>query len=113
MHDRSRDDPLRTLLFTDLYELTMAQAYEAEGTDQEAVFALFFRKLPPGGTHRRRRARGRARLLGNARRQRGRPRLPAQARPVLRAFLERLRGFRFTGEVWAVPEGTIVFPTSR
>ena len=26
------------------------------------------------------------------------------------AFLGRLRGFRFTGEVWAVPEGTVVFP---
>ena len=44
MGDRSGDSPLRSLLFTDLYELTMARAYEAEGTDQEAVFDLFFRK---------------------------------------------------------------------
>ena len=33
-------------LFTDLYELTMAQAYDAEGMDQPAVFELFFRLLP-------------------------------------------------------------------
>ena len=34
-------------LFTDLYELTMAQAYHAEGMDQLAVFELAFRQLPP------------------------------------------------------------------
>jgi len=34
-------------LFTDLYELTMLQAYLAEGMDAEAVFSLFVRRLPP------------------------------------------------------------------
>ena len=33
-------------LFTDLYELTMAQAYPAEHMDQMAVFELAFRKMP-------------------------------------------------------------------
>ena len=33
-------------LFTDLYELTMAQAYAAERMDQLAVFELAFRKMP-------------------------------------------------------------------
>src|SRR5215212_5557073 len=33
-------------LFTDLYELTMAQAYAAEGMEDIAVFELFFRELP-------------------------------------------------------------------
>ena len=33
-------------LFTDLYELTMAQAYQAEGMDQFAVFELAFREMP-------------------------------------------------------------------
>ncbi|HUA84859.1 MAG TPA: hypothetical protein VMB85_13440 [Bryobacteraceae bacterium] len=33
-------------LFTDLYELTMAQAYAGEHMDQTAVFELTFRKMP-------------------------------------------------------------------
>ena len=35
-------------LLTDLYELTMLQAYLAEGMLDTAVFELFVRKLPPG-----------------------------------------------------------------
>ena len=34
-------------LMTDLYELTMLQAYRREGMNQEAVFDLFVRNLPP------------------------------------------------------------------
>ncbi|HEY6341888.1 MAG TPA: hypothetical protein VIY49_10385 [Bryobacteraceae bacterium] len=37
-------------LFTDLYELTMAQVYAAERVDQTAVFELTFRKMPPTAT---------------------------------------------------------------
>ena len=33
-------------LFTDLYELTMAQAYVEEGLDDQAVFSLFVRRVP-------------------------------------------------------------------
>jgi nicotinate phosphoribosyltransferase len=40
------ENPLRSALFTDLYELTMAQAYDAEAMEAPAVFELFFRKLP-------------------------------------------------------------------
>ena len=46
MRNRSRDNPLREALFTELYELTMAQAYHREGMSQTAVFELFFRKMP-------------------------------------------------------------------
>src|SRR5437762_10615936 len=35
-----------TALFTDLYELTMAQAYDVEQLDKQAVFELAFRTLP-------------------------------------------------------------------
>ena len=38
-------------LFTDLYEVTMAQAYWAEGMSSTAVFETFFRKLPPGRSY--------------------------------------------------------------
>ncbi|EFD45906.1 conserved hypothetical protein [Mycobacterium tuberculosis T17] len=38
-------------LFTDLYEVTMAQAYWAERMSGTAVFEIFFRKLPPGRSY--------------------------------------------------------------
>ncbi|MBV8557584.1 MAG: nicotinate phosphoribosyltransferase [Planctomycetaceae bacterium] len=111
MHDRPRDDPLRSLLFTDLYELTMARAYAAEGTDQEAVFELFFRKLPPGRNYIV------AAGLGDVLDSLETLGVTEDDLDYLRtlglfseAFLGQLRGFRFTGEVWAVPEGTVVFP---
>jgi nicotinate phosphoribosyltransferase len=38
-------------LFTDLYEVTMAQAYWAQGMSGTAVFETFFRKLPQGRSY--------------------------------------------------------------
>ena len=38
-------------LFTDLYEITMAQAYLAQGMSSTAVFETFFRKLPAGRSY--------------------------------------------------------------
>jgi len=35
-------------LLTDLYQLTMLDAYQQEGMDGTAVFELFVRRLPPG-----------------------------------------------------------------
>jgi len=43
--DPPSEGRLRTALFTDLYELTMAQAYYAERMDQLAVFELAFRTI--------------------------------------------------------------------
>ena len=43
----AHDDPLRSALFTDLYELTMAQSYAATGMEEQAVFELFIREMPP------------------------------------------------------------------
>ena len=38
----------QSLLLTDLYELSMLEAYAAHGMAETAVFELFVRKLPPG-----------------------------------------------------------------
>jgi len=99
-------------LFTDLYELSMLQAYRREGMDEvPATFSLFVRDLPPG--------RGYLLACGldDALRFLERVRFGPEALEHLRAtgrfdeeFLAWLRGFRFTGEVRAVPEGTPVFP---
>jgi len=97
-------------LLTDLYELTMAAAFFAEGIGGQATFSLFTRRLPPD--------RGFLVAAGLE-----------DALEYLRAFrftdaaityldslgrfrpdfLDHLGTLRFTGDVRAVPEGTVVF----
>jgi len=40
-------DPLKSSLLTDLYQLTMLQAYFEQGMTETAVFEFFVRRLPP------------------------------------------------------------------
>ncbi len=98
-------------LFTDLYEVTMAQAYRAEGMTGTAVFETFFRKLPPGRAYIM--AAGLPDVLDFLESFH----FDRQDLEYLRGlglfsdeFLAWLSGVRFTGDVWAVPEGTAVFP---
>src|SRR5690606_3378109 len=74
-------------LLTDLYQLTMMQAYLEEGMADTSVFELFVRKLPPERNF-----------------------LVAAGLEQALDFLERLRDFRFEGDVDAMPEGTMFFP---
>ncbi len=97
-------------LVTDLYELTMAASYHARGLDEPATFDLFVRRLPD------RRSFLVAAGLEQALRYLERLRFDGDAVGYLRSlgmfpdpFLERLRELRFTGDVWAVPEGELVF----
>lgn len=97
-------------LFTDLYELTMAASYLREGMTGAATFSLFVRKLPPGRGFLV--AAGLADVLGYLRAFRFSGAAIAYLRDLGRfdaAFLECLRDLRFTGDVRAVPEGTVVF----
>ncbi len=98
-------------LATDFYELTMAQAYHAAGANYPATFDLFVRSLPE---HRRFLV---AAGLGDALAALEAMRFSSDALDYLRsshrflpAFLDYLAGWRFTGEVWAVAEGDVVFP---
>jgi nicotinate phosphoribosyltransferase len=98
-------------LLTDLYELTMAASYVANGMDETATFDLFVRELPP------RRSFLIACGLEQALDYLERLRFDSEAVAYLRSlgmfpeeFLDRLGELRFTGEVWAVPEGEPVFP---
>lgn len=98
-------------LLTDLYELTMAAAFHAEGIGGRASFSLFTRRLPPGRGFLV--AAGLEDALEYLRSFRfddsglGYLASLGRFRPE---FLDHLRGLRFTGEVRAVPEGTVVFP---
>jgi nicotinate phosphoribosyltransferase len=107
-------DPNALGLVTDLYQITMMAGYAATGLgDEPAVFELFVRRLPP---HRSylvfaglEQALGDLLRLGFSDEQvayvQG---LPA-FRHVPDAWFERLRAFRFTGNVWAMREGTVCF----
>lgn len=98
-------------LFTDLYEITMAQAYAAEGMSGTAVFETIFRKLPQGHSYVM--AAGLSDVLDFLETLRFQPEDIEYLRELglfSPEFLHWLAGLRFTGDVWAVPEGTVVFP---
>ncbi len=99
-------------LFTDLYEITMAQAYLAQGMSGVAVFETFFRELPRGRNYVV--AAGLSDVLDFLESLRFEDDDIGYLRGLDTSFsddfLERLRAVRFTGDVRAVPEGTIVFP---
>jgi len=104
-------DVNRTALFTDLYELTMAQAYHAEGMEGEAVFELFFREMPRDRNYVI--AAGLASIidyLENWRFTEEELSYLADQDELDDRFLDWLSDLRFTGDIFAVPEGTLVFP---
>src|SRR2546423_74457 len=110
MNPRWVDDSNFALL-TDLYELTMLQSYFAEGMNDVAVFDLFIRRLPPVRNYFV--ACGLEHVLAYledfAFAEEGIGYLRSLGR-FTEPFLNSLREFRFTGDVYAVPEGTVVFP---
>ena len=98
-------------LFTDLYELTMAQAYQAECMNELAVFELTFREMPQSRNYIV--AAGFQDILDFLTDFH----FSAEELDYLRghgefseAFLKSLEPLRFTGDVYAVPEGTLIFP---
>ena len=102
-------------LLTDFYELTMMQAYyHAEvstGRKQLAVFDMFYRENPCGNGYAV--AAGLAQLIEYIQNLRFNDGDIAYLRSIGsfgEAFLDFLKTFRFTGEIYAVPEGTVVFP---
>ncbi|NIA06567.1 MAG: nicotinate phosphoribosyltransferase [Actinobacteria bacterium] len=99
-------------LLVDLYELTMAAGYKAIGrSEQRACFEYFFRELPPDTGFAV--SAGLEQLLEFLEQlcfsEEDLEYLESTA-IFSRGFLDYLRDFTFSGNVWAVPEGTVVFP---
>ncbi len=97
-------------LFTDLYELTMAQAYWQSGTTAPATFSLFFRKYPPNRAYFV--CAGLADVLDYLENFRFTPPDLEYLRSLKRfdpTFLEYLAGLRFTGSMRAMSEGELCF----
>ena len=100
----------RSALHTDLYQLTMLEAYYRHGLTDTAVFELSVRRLPPerGFLVAAGLEQAVAWLEGL--------RFTAEELAWVRQsghfgpdFADRLAGLRFTGDVDAVPEGTVLF----
>ena len=106
------NDKLNLTMLCDYYELTMSQGYFANGyKDRITYFDLFFRRCPDGGGFCI--AAGLEQVVQYIQELhftdediaylRGREMFSEK-------FLDYLRHFKFTGDIWAIPEGTVVFP---
>ena len=103
---------LNKTLLCDFYELTMANGYFELGKgDEIAYFDVFFRKVPDGGGFAI--AAGLEQVIDYIKELKFTEEDIAYLRTkgmFSEGFLDYLRSFRFTGDIYAVPEGTPIFP---
>ena len=98
-------------LLTDLYELTMMQGYFKNPTNQTVIFDMFYRTNPCGGGFAI--CAGLEQMIEYIENLR----FSSDDIEYLRSlhifeedFLEYLSNFHFTGDIYAIPEGTVIFP---
>lgn len=98
-------------LVTDLYEFTMSNGYFEKGREEIAYFDIFFRKVPDKGGYAI--VAGLEQIIDYIENLR----FDEEDINYLRSlnlfsekYLEYLSNFKFTGDIWAIPEGTVVFP---
>ncbi len=99
-------------LMTDFYELTMAQTYFNEGKqDEEVYFDLFFRKNPfDGGYTISGGLQETIEYIKNFRFEEDDIDYLRSLGKFSEEFLNYLSNLKFTGDIYAVPDGTVVFP---
>lgn len=98
-------------LLTDLYELTMMQGYYKEGQNETVIFDVFFRQNPSNNGYSV--CAGLAQVIDYVKNLN----FSYEDVDYLRSlgifdedFLRYLSGFHFSGDIYAIPEGTVVFP---
>jgi len=105
-------DKLNLTMLCDFYELTMGNGYFQHGyKDQICYFDVFFRRCPDGGGFAI--AAGLEQVADYIQALRFDEEDIAYLRDrhlFSEEFLKYLSEFRFTGDIWAVPEGTPIFP---
>ena len=105
-------DKLNLTMLCDFYELTMSQGYFANGyRDRITYFDVFFRQCPDGGGFAI--AAGLEQIIEYIQQlhfSEDDIQYLREKKLFDEDFLEYLRDFRFTGDIWAVPEGTPIFP---
>ena len=99
-------------LLTDLYELTMMQGYfENEDVNQTVIFDMFYRSNPEGNGYAI--CAGLEQVIDYIKNLHFTEDEIAYLKGLgmfKPAFLDYLRDFRFTGDIYAIPEGTVIFP---
>lgn len=105
-------EKLNLTMLCDFYELTMGNGYFEKGyKDQICYFDVFFRQCPDGGGFAI--AAGLEQVISYIQNLHFDPEDIEYLRGrhlFSDAFLDYLADFRFTGDIWAVPEGTPIFP---
>ena len=106
------DEKLNMTMLCDFYELTMGNGYFQNGyKDRITYFDVFFRRVPDGGGFAI--AAGLEELIDYIEKLHFTEEDIAYLRSrnlFSEEFLDYLKNFRFTGDIYAVPEGTPVFP---
>ncbi|MBI5229444.1 nicotinate phosphoribosyltransferase, partial [Candidatus Micrarchaeota archaeon] len=97
-------------MLIDLYELTMCASYFENKRNELATFDLFIRKLPPNRSYFVFAGLEQALLFLKNMKFNQEQINYLRKEGFKEDFLTYLGEFKFSGEVWAVPEGTIVFP---
>ena len=99
-------------LVTDFYEFTMSNGYFAKGiSNRTAYFDVFFREIPDGGGYVI--FAGLEQIIDyikNLKFDDSDINYLKSTNKFSDEFLDYLKSFKFTGTIWAVPEGTVVFP---
>ena len=98
-------------LMTDLYQLTMMQGYFLENHNEMVIFDMFYRKNPSGNGYAI--ACGLEQVIDYIKNLHFGPEEVDYLRSTglfREDFLGYLSHFCFTGDIWAIPEGTVVFP---
>ncbi len=106
------NEKLNLTMLCDFYELTMGNGYFEKGyRDRICYFDVFFRKCPDGGGFAI--AAGLEQIINYIRDLHfsGEDIEYLRKRKLFSEdFLNYLADFKFTGDIWAVPEGTPIFP---
>ena len=102
---------MNSALFTDFYSLTMAQGYFKRNLDERAVFEMFFRQQPFNGGYSIFAGLGTLlETLLNFSFSDDDVSFLKTLNVFDDSFLEYLKTFRFNGSLWAMDEGTVIFP---
>lgn len=107
----AHDVRITSALLTDLYELTMIQGYHHFDLNPQVVFDMFFRRQPfDGGFSVFAGLEDLLRTLEDLRFTESDLEYLESLGQFRPDFLDFLKDFRFRGDVYAIPEGTVVFP---
>lgn len=106
-------DTRKLSLVTDFYEFTMSNGFFNKNMDNTiAYFDVFFRQIPDKGGYVI--FAGLEQIIEyiqNLKFSKDEIDFLRNTKKFTENFLEYLQNFKFTGSIWAVPEGTVVFPS--